>query len=505
MTHRATIVVGVLSGTIALIVVALLVEPAARLDFYFDEMWRVEQVRSSTPVSAYLDGPAPIPPGWVLALWSVFELVPPRRPLLRAGAAIFAIPAVVALALTLRTMLRRLLDDLSASIVAVGSAVMALTTTAIAVHAVYFNNYLADVAVTAALLLMLVRIDLERADDTTTWVAVVVLATVAPWFAQSALFLVPVAALIIARRRDFRPRLAMASGAALIVSSAIVGVGFLLPVARNGTIEDYWFSETHRVGLSTLARRYGSSFVDGAYPGWIGDRPLVTIAALATTSAGLVILQRCWRWWIPLAASAQVVAIVASVVVGWPATFVRVNTGFQLMLYVAAPVAVITTAVVALRHLSARSHVAVAAALAVGLVAGTTIAWWPYEVRRNSTSTGVFARGLSDDLQLVADQASAGDLVVAYHLSGPYVRDRLLNADDVAQEIQVVDEARDPQVVDELATVVAATDTDTVWCVIPYEAGPEASMRACDLEDSWVETLSVSLTRAGIVRFDRRG
>ena len=79
-----------------------------------------------------------------------------------------------------------------------------------------------------------------------------------------------------------------------------------------------------------------------------------------------------------------------------------------------------------------------------------------------------------------------------------------MNADDVAREIQVVDEARDPQVVDELATVVA-TDTDTVWCVIPYEAGPEASMRACDLDDSWVETLSVSLTRAGIVRFDRRG
>ena len=153
--------------------------------------------------------------------------------------------------------------------------------------------------------------------------------------------------------------------------------------------------------------------------------------------------------------------------------------------------------------LDAHPRAAVATALAVGLVAGAAIAWWPYEVRRNSTSTGVFARGLSDDLQLVADQASAGDVVVAYHLSGPYVRDRLLNADDVARDVQVVDEVHDPRVLDVLTTVVA-TETDTVWCVIPYEAGPEASMQACDLDDSWVETLSVSLTRAGIVRLDRR-
>ena len=199
MTHRAAIVVGALSGIIALIVVALLVDRRHDSTSTSTRCRRVEQVRSSTPISAYLDGPAPIPPGWVLALWSVFEVVPPRRPLLRAGAAIFAVPTAIALALTLRTMLRRLLDDLSASIVAVGATVMALTTTAIAVHAVYFNNYLADLAVAAAMLLLLVRIDLERADDTTTWVAVVVLATVAPWFAQTRA--VPRAC----RRADHRP------------------------------------------------------------------------------------------------------------------------------------------------------------------------------------------------------------------------------------------------------------------------------------------------------------
>jgi hypothetical protein len=116
----------------------------------------------------------------------------------------------------------------------------------------------------------------------------------------------------------------------------------------------------------------------------------------------------------------------------------------------------------------------------------------------------VYARGLSDDLQLVAEQATPGDLVVAYHLSGPYVRDRLLNDDAVAPRIAVLDEADDPMVLDDLADRLPA-GTDTVWCVVPYEAGPDVSGRACDLDATWGETLSVRLTRAAIVRLDRLG
>jgi hypothetical protein len=502
--RRATLVVAAVSGTIAAIAVAVLAAPAIRLDFFFDEMWRVEQVRSDNPLRAYLDGPAPIPPGWVVSLWSVFEVLPPRRPLLRIAAAAFAIPAAVALALALRTMLRRVLDELGASIVAIGSATLVVTTTAIAVHAVYFNNYLADLAVAATLLLLLARIDLDRADDTATWSALVVLAAVAPWLAQSALFLVPVAAFIVFGHRHLRPRHALAGAGARVVSTAVVGFGFVLPVARNGTIEDYWITETPRAGVAEVIRRFGSSFVDGAYPGWVDGHPVLTVVALAATAAGLAILQRCWRWWLPLALGAQAVALVASVAVTWPTTFVRVNTGFQMMFYVAAPVAAITATVVLLQRLAARTHLAAAVLVGAALAAGVALAWWPYEVRRNSASTGVYARGLSDDLQLVAEQATPGDLVVAYHLSGPYVRDRLLNDDAVAPRIAVLDEADDPMVLDDLADRLPA-GTDTVWCVVPYEAGPDVSGRACDLDATWGETLSVRLTRAAIVRLDRLG
>ncbi len=90
-------------GTIVMgAIVVYLWRPAARLDFYFDEMWRVEQVRSPDPVGAYLDGPAPIPPGWVTSLSALFDVLPARRPSLRLAAVSVGITAGVVFIVTLR-------------------------------------------------------------------------------------------------------------------------------------------------------------------------------------------------------------------------------------------------------------------------------------------------------------------------------------------------------------------------------------------------------------------
>lgn len=497
--HRAILAL-VLVGIGALVILTIVAAPAIRLDFYFDEMWRVEQVRSSNPIRAYLDGPAPIPPGWVIGLWSVFEIVPQRRVLLRMAAATAVVPAVLLLTLTLRRLLQRL-GTRGATIAAATAAILTVLVTAVAAHMVYFNNYLADIAVVAAILYVLTRLDPGRDDDTAVWSMLVVVAATAPWFGQGALFLVPLAAVIVFRHRSRNPRMAAVSAVAMGASTLIVAAGFILPVTRNGTIEDYWESETPAAGVGTLLRRFGSSFVDGAYPTWVSDRPALIAVALCLTVVGLVVLQRAWVWWIPLYASAQGLALIAAVAVGWPVTFVRVNSAFQLLVYAGAPVAIGYGLVLGARRIHLRTHVpALGATLALVCGAVVLVAWWPNQVIDNSQSPSVFARGLSDDLRLIADTASPTDVVAAYHLSGPYVRNSMI---DSAQGVLVLDEARIPELPSDLESLIPP-GTTTIWCVIPYEAGPAGFDSACRLDpSSWTEALNTNLTRAAVIRMDR--
>jgi hypothetical protein len=497
--YWTALVIGV-AAVGAMAVAALLVMPAARLDFFFDEVWRVEQIRSTNPIPVYLDGPAPIPPGWVFALWSVFEIVPDRRPLIRAAGALFIVPLMVFLTLTLRTMFRRSTDVSAATVTAVLAALLTVTTSAVAAHAVYFNNYLADIAVAAAILYVLTRLDLGDPHDPRSWTYIVILAAIAPWLSQSALFLVPVGCVIVGSHRACQPRRAVAAGAALCVSTAVVALAFVLPVARRGTIEDYWAPETPSAGLGQLARRFASTFVESAYPAWVGDRPALLVAGLALTVVGLVILQRRWQWWIPLYVSAQSFALLGGFLVTWPVTFVRVNGGFQVLVYAAAPAALACGVVQVARAVRTRSHSRIAA-VGVAALAGVAILmmWWPDSILSNSQSETVFARGLSDDLQVVADSVGPHDLVVAYHLSGPYVRNRLVN-DAAIPRVPIVDQARES--VDQLDRLVG-DDVQSVWCVIPYDAGPEASAAACRLDDEWIEGARTNGSRAAVVRLDR--
>ena len=193
-------------------------------------------------------------------------------------------------------------------------------------------------------------------------------------------------------------------------------------------------------------------------------------------------------------------ALVAGFVVTWPVTFVRVNGGFQVLVYAAAPVALAYGVVQLARAVRTRSDSRIAA-VGVATVASVAIfmAWWPDAIISNSRSEAVFARGLSDDLQVLADFVEPDDLVVAYHLSGPYVRNRLVN-DPAIPRVVIVDEAR--EAVDQLDRLVG-DDVQSVWCVIPYDAGPEASAAACRLDDEWIEGVRTDGSRAAIVRLDR--
>ena len=182
--------VGVVAiGTAALVLYLFL--PAARIDYYFDEMWRADEIRSSNPLRAYLDGPAPLPPGWVLSLGGIFQLVPARHVLVRAAAVVWAIPAAIFLALTIRRLFRQVMSASTASSVGGGAAVLTIATTAFAAHAVYLNNYLADLAIAAAIIWVVVEIDTDPDHPRPLWTAAIGVGLLAPWIGQGALFLLP--------------------------------------------------------------------------------------------------------------------------------------------------------------------------------------------------------------------------------------------------------------------------------------------------------------------------
>ncbi|MGI9644631.1 MAG: hypothetical protein ACR2O6_04895, partial [Ilumatobacteraceae bacterium] len=375
----------------------------------------------------------------------------------------------------------------------------------VAAHAAYFNNYYADLATATALLWALIEIDTCGHRRRAAWWTIAALAVLAPWMAQGALLLAPMSVYVLWTIRDDR-RLATFSLTAFAISTAVVAWFFLLPVSANGDITDFWKGDSPAAGISTFLRRSGSTFVEFAYPTWVGDSLPTRLVALALTTWGLFVLQRAWRWWIPLYLSAQATALLASIVVGWPATFVRVNSAFQVLVFAAAPVGLAVLVLRAVAHLAARSGRAnLAVALATGILILVGVTCWPRTVARNSTSTGVFARGLSADLDVVVSGSEPDDLVVAYHLSAPYVRDRLLNFDDVAPEIIVVDELSEgDDVFDDLDGFVEPS-TEAIWCIVPFEAGPDATSAACRPGGEWTETFRTRTTRAVIVRLARPG
>ena len=486
-------------GTTALVLYLYL--PAARIDYYFDEMWRADEIRSSNPLQAYLDGPAPLPPGWVLSLGAVFELVPARHALVRAAAAVWAIPAAILLALTIGRLFRQVLSSTTASAVGAGAAVLTIATTAFAAHAVYLNNYLADLAVSAAIIWVVVAIDSDPDHSPSLWTAALGIGVLAPWLGQGALFLLPGAVIILAFHRSERPSAAYAALVGSLLSSAVVAVLFVRPVSGNNDeyLNDFWSSETSAIGWWNLARRLGETFVDSAYPSW-AQQGVLLWCALATSAVGLALLQRRWRWWLAWYLSAQALALLASFFAGWPVTFVRVNASFQVLILAAAPVAVVLG--VARICMSTRDR-RIGVATAVALTLLISWAWLPSQLASNSTNTAVFGRGLSDDLDLIAREAEPTDLVAAYHFSGPYVRDRLDNSADVPAEVMVVDEWREGTFTTATLGALVEPDVSAVWCVVPFDAGAEVTNAACDLGDGWIETERTRTSRATIVRIER--
>ena len=76
-------------GTLAVLVVltavmlGVLARPALRLEYFFDEAWRADMIRTPWTLARYRLHDTPIPPGWLAGMWAIFAVLPSKRPIVR--------------------------------------------------------------------------------------------------------------------------------------------------------------------------------------------------------------------------------------------------------------------------------------------------------------------------------------------------------------------------------------------------------------------------------------
>ena len=450
-------------------------------DYYFDEMWRADLIRTPDFVQRYLTNNAPAPPGWFLVLRLVGIAVPNVGGSLRVQNAVLDGLMFLLLAALLDRMLTRSRRPVTRLVAPVSAALVVLFP-AYANLAQYLNDYMFQGACTIGVVV------LWRVHDQWRFGRIVLLASIVllPMVTLSGLLLLPAIAGDLLRRdvasyrgRGLGRRLAGTVGA--FVGSGVVSIAlyeWLYRPVVDHEIRRYWADATlsesplASVLQTSWTRLLQASISDAVnvFPnGYNGPVAAAVIVGLAV--AGLVLLGRLWVWFPIAFVSAWAMAAVASLA-GWPMTPERVNLPILWMFHTAVAVTVVYVAARLMRH----------PILVVGTGAVLVCAFWPAPPPQGAEP---FARGLTSDLDVVAASPDTRNIVISYHpMSHWYADDRLVTSYRGPDTFTIV---REPwhdaaPLYDNPDGAVRAAGWrpgTAVWCVIPFEAGPEAASRAC--------------------------
>lgn len=490
---------------------------ALRVEPYFDEMWRIDMIRTAHPFDHILPGVTPLPPGWVYLYRALGPAIGTDAGGYRVVAMLLWAASMAAVFVLLRELGRPLRVSRPASTVAsvtAAAAALALTVLPLATNLTgYFNQYLFDVTYAAALVTCCVLIGRRRF----AFPAFLVLAAASPLFVISPLALLPgtfVAACWWAWTNDARRRLArvcalVVAGAVSAVAALVVYLGLYEGLTNRG-LEGFWHDELLRnaggdpllLGRSLDLLRVGvlgnAVAPDSAW--WV----VGSVALVLAFAVGVVTASRRWPWFGVVLASGWATTVVGAAVTTGPVTPVRVTLGFYWLIYVTIALGCfhgIAWLVGAMRAPAVAQVVAVAFVLVVVMVAS-----WPH----HEGATGdTFAQGLLHDLDVVADSPTHDNLVLTYHyMANVYTHDRLANRGSPDRDYVLVgrttpDDARlfDPARVDALVNR-ALPDGGTLWCVIPYAAGPEDGGKACPVPPGARQVVKSTGHMAAVLGFE---
>lgn len=477
---------------------AVMVRPGIRLDWFFDESWRVDMIRSTWSFDRYFQHNTPLPPGWIVLNWLVFGLLPQTNEFLRAVAVAPAIPAWLLIADVLRRRFTPLFNSaINGALLATFTIFVALLLPTQAQIVTYLNNYSFELMLAAALIWAAERID--RGEYRYSIAIVITIAVIGPFISLAPLFLLgPVMLLaLVSVRGHHRIWIATAAGFGGTVL-ALTYVIFLRPVSKReiyeaASISEFWAGDSMTSLDSREAARYWAASVRNALIPFDERSNLLMLTLIAIFGAvGAILMWRAFRFWIIAAISTQVIIIAASFAVNWAIGIGRLNTAVNFLIVLLFPLGLAASVIccassAAQRFLMNKRDISLATAgatLSAALLVAVSI--WPTEVQINAANNIVFARGITGDLSKVAEAAEPEDVVLGFHwMSSWYINDRLITDGDVP--VIVLDELRYGQrVVDEPEALIdaVAPDARRIWCVRPYELGPEGVERRCNLSDS---------------------
>lgn len=470
-------------------------------DWFSDEMWRANFVHSPHWWDLYLSWDTPTPPGFVFLFRALGVVLPTGPTALRIG-------TLVALVVTLLITLRLLLAIIdrpprplpfggrpagdhrdrrdsprrrtSMQLAAFAACLAVPLLSAVGTQRT-FVPYFVETAVGAGLLLGSALLGRHRA----AWPGLLALVAVAPLVSIGAMFLLPATAVYVLRwawsEPDASRRTAWSVGALLLAGAEALLVYLVAyrPVAKP-TIVDYWAGSVLRGHLGDsgqLAARSAGLLGDGVlgwgrWP-WTGGNALLWAVLAASALTGLASLGRRWPALLGFLLSGWLAIAVASIVAGWPVTPERVNLPVFLPLYVATLYGAVRMVSVVARDLVPVT--AVASALLI-------IALWP--VNQTPLFGDAFLRGLTPDLSVVGASPAQENLVLTYHFASRwYAEDALVTSSPGGRTFTVVPETYTDQSVydqERVADLVARLPSGSaVWCVIPFDAGPDNTTRAC--------------------------
>lgn len=454
-----------------------------RSEFFFDEAWRADLIRAAEPLGRYRMHNTPIPPLWV-GLLRCTDLVLPRgfMSLRLQGLALSMLFPLSGglLAATIvgfrdrnRAILTSVLVGFLFSTVLVGTGI-----------ASYLNDYAFQAAVVVVLVNLCVLADCGAISR--SWVAAGLLVT--PFATIGGLVVLPAICLwwiigngIPKTSRNFLKACAVPAVSALLV---IMLYTWLYRPQIDSSLENFWAAELIYNGSRTpgevltdiprsLARGlFALPDLSSRSGVWYGG--LIIVLAIA----GLWWLRRGWRWLPLIVLTSWPVAAVLSLVGAWPVTFVRVNLPFVWLWYFSALIALVACIEWLLRRPLFLAH---------ALCFAVCFSFLPGRVR---TDNAPFARGLYNDLNLIRSSPYDRNIVLSYHfMSHWYVHDALLNASDrgflemPVRRFTILREKNGSRELmegaDQSLLNAGWSKGTAVWCVIPYEVGPEATDLAC--------------------------
>jgi len=499
-----------------------------RPPFFFDEVWRVDFIRSGHPIERMYTHDTPIPLGWVLGMHAITGMAPYKPVIFRSISAGWFLLAVGVLTVVfVRIAQRSPRADSWSSAVAARlaprrpswmSAPIPVVAAPIGVALVcfiprvshfvqYFNNYTFEILYVALMVLAA-----EALDRSPRWAfgGLCALMALSPLFVLGGLFAVPALVVCAAwwswrsEPPDRPRRLAMLAGACFV--AALIGViewvKVYKPVSAKPSIAKFWIEEKAALGgdlglwdlLSKTVHQAASGMIGdrlyfvGAVQGSTGVEPVfgpVQVLAYAVLAismiVGMVAVWRRWPWLVGVIVSAWFLTVVASAVMHWPMTLERVNLCWQILFFVIAGFGLARSVLwFTPKHPS----------LGIPVLAVVFVALWfdPYPVGLDA-----FSRNLTYDLQVIGNSPAQRNLVFQYHpLAHFYADNELLNTSHGDRTFEIISEALGADGRGDSEWLFGPLDGvlserqmhtgDIVWCVIPLELG-EKTYQACQFSD----------------------